>query len=185
VRLLLNIILAFQRKMLFPFAPTSVPFNPIFFLFFTFLLLLILLNNYRKIVRKKIKKIPNINLRQGINPILLFFLNWSLNKNFSEKTKSVPHSPGLPYWIVLSNRESNMQFVIEVKRMMEEWRGDRGQRRNLRQKNKSAGSNERKKYEEKNTADKITYDRSPFPIHHVNRNMSHWSTLSVCSRSLL
>jgi hypothetical protein len=97
VRLLLNIILAFQRKMLFPFAPTSVPFNPIFFLFFTFLLLLILLNNYRKIVRKKIKKIPNINLRQGINPILLFFLNWSLNKNFSEKTKSVPHSPGLPY----------------------------------------------------------------------------------------
>ena len=131
------------------------------------------------------KKIPNIDLRQGINPILLFFLNWSLNKNFSEKTKSVPHSPGLPYWIVLSNRESNMQFVIEVKRIMEEWRGDRGQRRNLRQKNKSAGSNERKKYEEKNTANKITYDRSPFPIHHVNRNMSHWSTLSVCSRSLL
>ena len=33
--------------------------------------------------------------------MLLFFLNLSLNKFGSGKTKSVPHSPGLPYDVTL------------------------------------------------------------------------------------
>jgi hypothetical protein len=58
-------------------APASVPFNPVFFLFF--FPLYILLNNLH-----------------------LHFLNLSLNKFGSGKTKSVPHSPGLPYVKVIS-----------------------------------------------------------------------------------
>ena len=34
--------------------------------------------------------------------MLLFFLNLSYNKFGSGKTKSVPHSPGLPYWLPYS-----------------------------------------------------------------------------------
>ena len=84
----INIIQPLQRKML---APASVPFNPVFFSLY------ILLNNLHLHWRKNLKKLPNINKWQGITPMLLFLLNLSLNKFSSGKTKSVPHSPGLPY----------------------------------------------------------------------------------------
>jgi hypothetical protein len=55
VCLLINIIQLFQSKILSYLAPASVPFNPIFLLFFFIFLVYILLNNYSTVLRKKFK----------------------------------------------------------------------------------------------------------------------------------
>ncbi len=55
------------------------------------------MNNLHLNLRKNLKKLPNISKQQRITPMLLFFLNLSLNEFGNGKTKSVPHSPGLPY----------------------------------------------------------------------------------------
>jgi hypothetical protein len=51
--------------------------------------------------------LPNVNKCQGITPILLFFHNAYFYFNGSEKKKNVPHSPGLPYLLMLNNKKTN------------------------------------------------------------------------------
>jgi hypothetical protein len=110
----------FQRKILTHLAPACCSHSTLFFSFFS---LYILLNNNHLHLRKKFKKLPNINKWQGITPILLFFLNISLKKIDSGKTKSVQHSPGLPYcWRIVNkiNQRKGLLFLaIEIRLLVQ------------------------------------------------------------------